>query len=215
MVSTTPQLAHTALAFTAFPASPMGAATAGAGSGNGASCPQLALGTFAMAIVLNTTAATKQGKITGGNDRMAEMKFIWKPVAGSEKARAWFILGLLEPHVVADRGNAAHALRHLDGAVDVGAGTDEATQLDAALEGFYVDLGGLERGLVEDGGLHLGGDGGVVDVLAGALMLAGRSAACQGCEGDGGEKDGNAAELGHVWLSRNLDWQPIDCSLGG
>ena len=48
----------------------------------------------------------------------------------------------------------------------------ESAQLDHALERLDVDLGGLQRRFVEDGGLDLAGDDRVVDVFAGAFLLA-------------------------------------------
>src|SRR5207237_483524 len=108
--------------------------------------------------------------------------------AASIASRLVLVMGcLLHAHVVGDGAHTVHALRDLHGAVDVGAARNEAAQLDAALEGLDVDLRRLERRLIEDRGLDGGGDGGVVDVLAGAFVLLGGSAAGQGGEGDGGD----------------------------
>src|SRR6185369_4936246 len=73
----------------------------------------------------------------------------------------------------------------------------EAAELDAALEGFDVDLRRLEHRFIEDRCLHRSGDGGVVDVLAGALVSLRRSATREGRQGDGGEQDRYATEFVH------------------
>src|SRR5579859_5505604 len=87
-----------------------------------------------------------------------------------------FAIRLLEAHVVLDGKDAAHASRNRYRFVHVGAGAHEAAQLDLALEGLDVDLGGLERGIIEDRCLDLRGDGAVVHVLARALLRGGRGA---------------------------------------
>src|SRR5471032_275256 len=81
-----------------------------------------------------------------------------------------FSLGLFQTDVVVDFFHAVDVACHVDGFVDVVLGGDEAAQLDLALIGFNVDLGNLQRRFVEDGRFHLGGEGGVVDILAGALV---------------------------------------------
>jgi hypothetical protein len=57
---------------------------------------------------------------------------------------------------------------------------NEAAQLNGALEGFNADLEGLDKIVLCDQGFDLGRDDGIVNVLSGALMGAGR---CTGCKG--------------------------------
>src|SRR5512135_1825596 len=72
--------------------------------------------------------------------------------------------GLLQANVVLDGFHSADATRHGGRLVDLGARLHEATQLDHALERLDIDLRRTQRGFIEDGCLHLGGDGRVVDV---------------------------------------------------
>ena len=66
----------------------------------------------------------------------------------------------LHVHFVLHRTHAAHRLDHLHRVLDVCSRVDEATELHSALECLDVDFTGLQGGIVEDRGLHLGGDGG-------------------------------------------------------
>jgi hypothetical protein len=75
--------------------------------------------------------------------------------------------------------------RCLDRLVDVGLRIDETAQLNRTLEGLDVDLGRLQRRFSEYGRLHLGGNDGVVDLLASAFCLR-----CACATGNGGERKG-------------------------
>jgi len=86
-------------------------------------------------------------------------------------------MSLLDWHVVFDRLDAFDSARHPDRRLDIVARADETTQLNDALERLDIDLGDLQTGLLEDGGLDLGGDGTVVDLLTGGFMGARRCAA--------------------------------------
>src|SRR5512139_2868283 len=90
----------------------------------------------------------------------------------------------LDLHVVLDGGHALDAACQLDRPVRRGARAHEATQLNLALEGLDLDLQGLRQGVFDQGGLHLGGDDGVVDVLAGSLLCACRCASDNGSQGN-------------------------------
>ena len=64
----------------------------------------------------------------------------------------------------------------------------ETTELNNALESFNVDLEHLQRRLIENRCLHLGGDDAVVDVLTCSLLLRGRRATDNGDQGKSEEK---------------------------
>jgi len=79
---------------------------------------------------------------------------------------------LLELHVVLDGLHAADGTRHLDGRGDVLTRAHEAAELNDALERLDIDLGALQTGLAQDGGLDFGSDDAVVEVLTRTLLRA-------------------------------------------
>src|SRR3954462_10444790 len=86
----------------------------------------------------------------------------------------------LDAHVVLHRTHALDALREVDRLVDVGARIHETGELHDALVGVDVDLQPLQARLVEDRGLYSRGDGGVIDIFAGAFLRGGGGAAERG-----------------------------------
>jgi hypothetical protein len=155
---------------------------------------------LAAATVAKAIAAVKHAKAIGSRKRNTPALPAGLPLTVASSGRAeiialvWPCGRALDPHVVGDGCDAADALRDGNRAVGVGARGDEAAQLHPALECFDNDLGRLQGGFFEDGGLDTRGDGRVVEVLAGAFVFLGRGATGQGGEGDGGDQDGNAAE---------------------
>src|SRR5574340_1590343 len=90
-----------------------------------------------------------------------------------------------------DRGHAADAARQHDCPVRRSPRTHEATQLNLALEGLDLDFQGLRKRIFDQGRLHLGGDDGVVDILAGSLLCGRRRASDNGSQRDGQKNCGN------------------------
>ena len=80
----------------------------------------------------------------------------------------------------------------LSGAALLRGGVDEAAELDDALERLHRHIEGLDGVVVDEGGLHLGGDGAVIDVFTGAFL--GGSRRTPGREGD--QADAADAERG-------------------
>src|SRR6185295_18540579 len=95
---------------------------------------------------------------------------------------------LLHLHIVLDRLHTADTARHANGRIDIVARAHEAAQLNDALERLDVDLGDFQARLTEDGGLHLGRDRTVINVLAGAFMRACGRTAKRGHQYEGGEE---------------------------
>jgi len=106
-------------------------------------------------------------------------------------------LSLLEPHVVFDVRHSVDAARHLDRFVYIGLGAHKTAQLNCALEGFNVDFGGFQGGLVEYRRLHLGRDNTVVDVFPSAFLLRRGRATHRRHQQHGEEKRGNVFKLFH------------------
>ena len=105
---------------------------------------------------------------------------------------------LLDPHVILDRLHALDAACNFGRLVNVGLRTDEATQLDHALESFNIDFSGFQSRFVEYSRLNLGGDDAVVDILTGAFLLRGRRTTHDGHQRKGQEKCGKIlAKLFH------------------
>ena len=96
-------------------------------------------------------------------------------------------------------------LGQLDRFGHVFGGLHETAELNRALEGFDVDFGRADGGVVEDRGLHLGGDGGVVQVLAGAF-LGGCGRAAHKTKDDGGAQQ-NGGDAGLNIRHGELSWR--------
>src|SRR5512143_1471373 len=82
---------------------------------------------------------------------------------------------LLQAHVVLHRLDAADVARDLNCCRFICGGADESAELYHTLESLDVDLCGFQRRLTKDRRLHFPRDGGVVDVLPGALLFCSRS----------------------------------------
>ena len=78
---------------------------------------------------------------------------------------------LLELHFILDRLHATDAACHRNRFVNIGTGFHEAAQLNPALEGFNVDLGGAQVRFFQYGRLNFAGDDAVVNIFPGSLML--------------------------------------------
>src|SRR5664279_4327124 len=97
---------------------------------------QLKSGVLAAATVAKAIAAAKHAKAIGSRKRCTPALPAGLPLTVASRQRAGIIALVwpcgrsLDPHVVADRGDTADALRDGNRAVDVGARADEATQLD-------------------------------------------------------------------------------------
>src|SRR4051812_3987248 len=103
---------------------------------------------------------------------------------------------LLDRDIVLDVLHARDGPRNLFGARLFLGGVDETAQLYRALEGVDADLHRVHGRVLHERGLHLGGDGCIVDHFAGALAGAGgRTAGLEDggdtCKGQDGGKQWN------------------------
>ena len=86
-------------------------------------------------------------------------------------------LSLFESHVILDRIYARRRRCATSTALVISAMEFTiAAQLNLALEGFNVDLGGAQGRLIQYGRLNLGGDDAVVNILSGSLLFLRRCA---------------------------------------
>ena len=116
------------------------------------------------------------------------------------------ILVGLELNIVGDSLHAVDAPGDLLGAIFLHAAVHEAAQLDGAAEGFNLHVSGLDHFILDQGGLHLGGEGGVIDVFARALAGRGGTAGsgeCNAAEQEEGDKTG--LDIFHVEVVRAVD----------
>src|SRR5258706_8622371 len=99
----------------------------------------------------------------------------WFSLCRQTQARSPELLSL-DPHVILDRLHPFDVASNLDRPIDVGLGSNEAAELHHTLEGFDVDLGRFQGRLIENFRLHLRGNGRVIDIFTGPLLLRRRCA---------------------------------------